>query len=121
MEGKSIIIEMDANSKLGKAVIKSDPHNQTPNGKLLYNIIQRHNLVVLNSLEDRCIGSITRKRVTKNSIEESIIDFVLISHDLFEKVESVTIDEDKNHALVNVTKKKQVVSDHNTIVGRVIL
>ena len=118
MEGKSIIIELDANSKLGKAVIKSDPYNQTPNGKLLYNIIERHNLVVLNSLEDRCIGSITRKRVTKNSIEESIIDFVLISHDLLEKVESVTIDEDKNHALVNVTKKKQVVSDHNTIVSK---
>ena len=118
MEGKSIIIEMDANSKLGSSIIKADPHTQTPNGKLLSNIISRHNLVVLNSLEDKCNGSTTRRRVTKNSIEESIIDFVIVSQDLVEKVDSITIDEDKKHALVHITKKKKVVSDHNTIISK---
>ena len=31
MLGKSMIIEMDSNSKLGKEIIPNDPHNQTPN------------------------------------------------------------------------------------------
>jgi hypothetical protein len=122
MEGKSVIIEMDANSKLGCDVIKADPHTQTANGKLLFNIIKRHNLVVLNGLEDKCVGAITRRRVTKDNIEESIIDFVITSHDLVNKVDSIVIDEDRKHVLVKVTKNKRGIkkleSDHNVILTK---
>ena len=122
MEGKSVIIEMDANSKLGPDVINGDPHPQTPNGKLLLNIIERHNLVVLNSVEDKCTGSITRRRVTKDKVEESIIDFVIVSQEMVEKVDSILIDEDREHVLVKVTKNKRGLkkqeSDHNVILSK---
>ena len=35
LDGKSIIIELDANSKLGKRCIPNDPHDMSPNGVLL--------------------------------------------------------------------------------------
>ena len=49
LQGTSIIIEMDSNSKLGPDIIPGDPHQQTNNGKLLAGIIQRHGLIVANS------------------------------------------------------------------------
>ena len=70
LAGKSIIIELDANSKPGKQKIPKDPHEQSPNGKLLANIVERHALVVANSSE-RCTGAITRRRVKRNRVEES--------------------------------------------------
>ena len=125
MDGKSILIQMDANSKLGPEVIKADPHCQTPNGKLLYNIIMRHNLVVLNGLDNKCQGAITRRRVTKDKVEESIIDFVITSSDLVGEVESILIDEARNYVLVKVTKSKKgmksVESDHNAIISKLKL
>ena len=53
-----IIIECDANAKLGGGVINGDKHKMTSNGQLLYGIIQRNGLVVGNSLES-CEGVIT--------------------------------------------------------------
>ena len=44
LAGKSILIEMDANSKLGPQYIPGDMHHQTENGKLLAGIIDRHGL-----------------------------------------------------------------------------
>ena len=69
--GKSIIIEMDANSKLGKEFVPGDPHPQSPNGKILAEILLRHDLILCNGLKDKCKGTITRKRVTKDNVEES--------------------------------------------------
>ena len=82
MLGKSILIEMDANSKLGSEFIPKDPHNQSQNGKILAGIIRRHRLVVANGLLEKCTGLITRGRKTIESTEESIIDFVILSNDL---------------------------------------
>ena len=50
MEDKSVLIQMDANSKLGPEVIKSDPHPQSPNGRLLHGLLERHGLVVVNGI-----------------------------------------------------------------------
>ena len=41
LAGKSVIIEADFNSKLGKEHIPNDPHEQDKNGKLLAEIICR--------------------------------------------------------------------------------
>ena len=90
--GKSVIIQMDSNSKLGPGYIKDDPHYQSPNGKILAGIVDRHGLVVVNGLGDHCVGVITRKRVTKDSTEESVIDHVIISDDLKDDLVSLTID-----------------------------
>ena len=92
LAGKSIIIEADFNSKLGREHIPNDPHGQDRNGKLLSEIIRRNNLTVANGLVV-CEGTITRKRVTTQRTEQSAISFVIISENLVDKVESVVIDE----------------------------
>ena len=68
---------MDGNAKLGKNVIKQDPHNITENGKFLKDLMERENLNLLNSSE-MCKGAITRHRVTKNKEEKSILDFIIV-------------------------------------------
>ena len=122
LQGTSIIIEMDSNSKLGENFITNDPHRQTCNGKLLGDIIHRHGLVVANGLNAVCVGKITRRRVTVKATEESIIDHVLISTDLVEELESVLIDENGQHALTKIVKTKEGIktkqSDHNSIVTK---
>ena len=120
LSGKSIIIQLDANSKLGSDYIENDIHEQSVNGQLLAGIIERHNLVVVNSLKDKCRGSITRKRVTSKGKEESIIDFVVVSDDLTSNVVKLLIDEDKNYAITSLRKRKGVLSckesDHMSMI-----
>ena len=50
--GKSIIIEIDANSKLGPTYIKRDPKSMSLNGRILSGIIERHALTVANGVEE---------------------------------------------------------------------
>ena len=73
MSNKSIIIQMDANSKLGKEFLPQDSHEQTPNGAALAGVVKRNALVVLNSLIKGVNGLVTRRRVTVTNTEESII------------------------------------------------
>ena len=90
LAGLPVIIEIDANSKLGKQYIPNDPHVMSPNGTLLASIIESHNLLVCNGSE-KCSGTITRKRVTRKGTEESVIDIVLISSELGKHLVSVHI------------------------------
>ena len=122
LAGKSIIIEADFNSKLGKEFIPNDPHNQSPkNGKTLADIINRQKLVVLNG-HMRCQGTITRKRVTTKSTEESSISFVLISKDLEEHFKEMKVDEKREYAPTRITPTKKGVekqeSDHNVLITK---
>ena len=118
LAGKSVLVEADFNSKLGKKFIPKDPHPQSENGKLLANIINRQNLIVANGLMT-CEGTITRKRVTTTRTEESAISFVLVSEDMVNSIVSVKIDESREHVLTRLTKTKtgheKVESDHNVI------
>ena len=108
-EGKSIIMELDANCKLGHNYIANDPKPMSVNGKIMAGIIDRYALCVENGLGGRVKGAITRKRVTKNNIEESIIDLVIVSRDMVNHIESVHIDEDKIKVLTSITKTKKGV------------
>ena len=118
LAGKSVIVELDANSKLGPKYIPGDIHNQSDNGKLLAALIDRHGMVIGNSMTE-CKGLITRNRITKNGSEKSIIDFVLLSDDLKNEVETIVIDEERKNVLTKLSKTKKgiskVESDHNTI------
>ena len=118
LAGKSIVIEADFNSKLGKEYIPNDPHPQDRNGKLLSDIIKRQKLTVANGLMV-CQGTITRKRVTTQRTEQSAISFVLVSEDLVNQIESVIIDEDRDHVLTRISKTRHGTetkeSDHNVI------
>ena len=120
INNKAVIIQMDANSKLGPQVIKGDPHSQSENGKVLNDIINRNALVVINASEDKCSGKITRRRSTGLVKEESIIDFVLTCEEMADMVEKLEIDEERKHVLTSYTKTKKGVkiteSDHNSMI-----
>ena len=62
--------------KLGYELIKDDPNRILENGRFLKDIIERENLVLLNS-SPLCQGVIARHRVTKNNEENSVIDFII--------------------------------------------
>ena len=119
LEGKEVVITMDANSKLGSKYIEGDPHPMSDNGKILESIIQRHALIVANGLEDKRKGIITRQKMTVNGVEESVIDLVLISNTLSEHIESIHTDEERTHVLTKNVKVgkmvKHIESDHNII------
>ena len=118
-EGKSVIIVMDANSKLGPNLIPGDPHAISKNGRVFEGIIERHALCVVNSLIDKRKGTITREKHTVNGVERSIIDLVLMNSDLSEHIEQIHVDEERVHVLLKNIKTKTGISytesDHNII------
>ena len=118
---KSLVIQMDANSKLGEKLVPNDPKEQTPNGAVLADILERNNLIVANAITEKCRGLITRRRVVEGAEEKSIIDFLILSVDMAHKLERLIIDEDKEYALTNITKKNNAVhkvnSDHNVLIS----
>ena len=122
IDNKEIIISFDANSKLGTRLIEKDPNMQSPNGAILEGIMSRHALTVVNGLQEKVSGLITRRRSTINREEISIIDFVIISDELIQYLESFTVDESKDYALTKLTKSKNGTqikeSDHNTLISK---
>ena len=58
-------------SKLGSAVIPNDPYPQSNNGRILEQVINMNDLVVVNA-STLCEGTITRRRVTQLEIEAEI-------------------------------------------------
>ena len=72
-----------------------------------------------NRIIGKVKGTITRKRTTKNNIEESVIDLVIVSKDIVNSIESIHIDEEKLKVLTSITHTKKGVvkqeSDHNSI------
>ena len=117
-EGCLIIIEMDANAKLGPSIIPSDPNPISSNGSLLLGVMTRQKLTCLNS-DHRCRGSITRYRKTAHGEERSILDFVLVCEGLLVYFNSMVIDESRNLALTKFAtsagNRIKKVSDHNVI------
>ena len=87
--GKSSYIQMDANSKLGPEIIAGNLNQQSENGKILYNIINRNVLTVMNGMKSKYKGLITRKRITSKVKELSVIDFVIVSKDMEDMISQV--------------------------------
>ena len=68
------------------------------NGKILSDIIEERNLKVVNSSE-KCTGTITRSKTTSKGIEQSVIDYVVVSENMYNSVEKMNIDEEKEKVL----------------------
>ena len=120
IENKSVICMGDMNSKLGQEFIPNDPKQISENGKILAGILERNALTVVNGLQGKCEGLITRERHTVNGVEKSIIDFVIVSQDLVKYVGKMTIDDKRKYVLTRLMKTKHGIikkeSDHNTII-----
>lgn len=115
-----ICIELDANGKLGREVIKGDPSvEMSANGKLLYDIIQRHNLIVVNGSE-KCSGVITRYNQTSVRTEQSVLDYLIVCNEFYSLITKMTVDEERIHTLTKYStkagNKKIVYSDHNMLI-----
>ena len=119
LQGKSTIIALDANAKLGQTYIPGDPHRMSKNGKVLSEVLERHALSVVNGIKEKCTGLITQERTTVNGIEQSVIDFVIVSSELTKHVKHIHIDDKRVHVLSKNLKTKNgtevIKSDHNMI------
>ena len=115
LKGDSVLIVGDLNAKLGKTVIKNhDIHDMSANGKLLYDIINKYNLCVVNALR-LCKGVFTRVN-NKNSAEKSVLDYVIVSSNLSDNIQSLTIDEGKLSAPWRNLQRGKRLTDHNAII-----
>ena len=116
-ESCMIIIQMDANAKVGRGIITHNPSNVIDsNGQKLLEIMDRHGLLMLNS-HTKCVGTVTRFRATKNNTETAILDYVLVCEELGKHLDDIFIDEKRQFTLTKyaTTKgiRKKVESDHN--------
>ena len=117
-DGCMILIQMDANAKVGQSIIAGDPNQETDsNGHELLGLVERNGLVILNA-DDRCSGTVTRQRVTKKSEERAVLDYILVCHDLYLTFNSMEIDEDRLFPFTNYSSKgKNKPSDHNVLIA----
>ena len=112
-----IIIQLDANAKIGKKHVRNDPNYGTPNGRILLDIVERQNLTIVNTME-LCKGVITRERITAIKTERSVIDYIIICEGMKKFLEEMIIDEDRVHVLTKRVKRKQTMSNHNILYSK---
>ena len=113
-----VLVQLDANAKVGRSVILSDPNQTSENGKLLLEMLERENLFLQN-ISAKCKGVITRQRFTKHGVEQSVLDYIITCEKLQGVLEEMLIDEDQTFSLMKYASakgtKKIVKSDHNVI------
>ena len=111
--------QLDANAKFGKKIIPNDPHEISANGRLLLSLVERMNLVIVNSTM-KCHGTITRMKKVKNNVEESVLEYFLVCQNFYLMINSMIIDEERKYVLTKYTKKKCnsfiTESDHNPLI-----
>ena len=116
-----ILIQLDANAKVGTKHIKKDPNQMSDNGRIMMDIIERQDLELANTNE-KCFGTITRERVFEDKIEKSVIDFMIICEKMKGFLIEMIIDEKRKYVLKRYikqkTKTKIITSDHNIMIGR---
>ena len=83
--------------------LNNDPNNISANGKILIDVVERQKLVIANTLEV-CKGVVTRERITKNNVERSVIDYVILCERMEEYLEEIMIDDDRIHVLTKYAR-----------------
>ena len=112
--GAAFVLQMDGNLWAGKEILKNDPKDQNQNGKYFDKFLKQNpHLTVVNALP-LCNGKIIRRRITKNSVQETIIDFFVVCDKILPLVTSMTIDEQGQHSLTKY-KGGVVKTDHNRL------
>ena len=116
----AILVQLDANAKVGNTVIQGDPNAMSENGKMLLNLVERENLFIQN-ISPLCNGLITRQRVTSIGEERSILDYLLTCEVLNGYLEKMFIDDAQIFSLTKYAStkgiQKIVKSDHNLMVA----
>ena len=110
-QNHQVILLGDFNAKVGNdsnGISGGDPA-VSRNGKMLLDLIQNTQTVILNS-QPFCTGKWTRVN-TKNTSERSILDYVIVSPALLPFIKTMAIDEAEEYKLFSRKSK----SDHNCI------
>ena len=101
-EGEVILL-MDGNGKIG--LLGEDTSR---NGKLLLDVFDECDLSIMNKSE-KCKGKVTRVN-RKNPEQQSAIDFLVVTEDMEQQIQGITIDEEGLYLLKGTSP-----SDHNSI------
>ena len=104
--GEQILIVRDMNAKLGYPIIKNDVCDISTNGQLLKEVTGEHGLCVANTL-NKCTGTWTRTRNSKNKFEKSVIDYAIMSKELEENLINMHIDEEKEFCPYSARQTKK--------------
>ena len=62
-------------------------------------LLKRNALFVVNVIKTKCVGRITKRRITRKVKEKSIIDFVIGCEDMVQLINSLTIDKEKKNCV----------------------
>ena len=115
ISGSNVISADDINAKLGFQIIALDQCDMSGNGKLLYDVNTKYDLVPLNTL-DICSDVFTRAHHNNCKIDKSVSDYVFVNSGLLPKVKSIYIDEEKLiPPWTIVTGGKKKFTDHCAI------
>ena len=114
-----ILIQMDANSKVGRHILANDPNqNQDDNGRKLVAMMETYGLLMLNR-DSRCSGTVTRYRKTIHGVERAVLDYILVCQNLYSFFETMKIDEERHYPITSYSvirgQIKVVSSDHNIL------
>ena len=116
--GCMIIIQCDANAKLGKNIYPEDPHEQSENGSIVEELVSRNALFILN-FNEKCRGTITRSRNTTMRSEASIIDYIIVCEDMMNFFMNMHIDDARKFVLTHYSTRNgrasKTESDHNIL------
>ena len=108
---ESVIMIFDANVHVGSTCINGCLDKQDRGGKLLMQIVEEENLVLLNK-EDICAGVVTR--VDPRNGKGSTIDYAICNQFFMSMVCKMTIDVEERYKPTNYASGTK--TDHNTII-----
>ena len=91
------------------------PNKMNNNGKLFSTFLNNNQSLTLLNSSNKCEGTITRRRVKGQKVEQAVLDFALVSDNLKPFFSKMVIDEDRKYALSSYLNKKCRDSDHFTI------
>ena len=113
---QQILILRDFNTKIGEA-IEGNKTQVTKGGRLQLKLANKENMIILNTVKEKCKGVWTRVQ----GDEKSIIDYVLTDVSSAKTVKEMKIHEEKQYGLHKLDKNTapneniKIYSDHNSI------
>ena len=113
---QQILIIGDFNAKIGEAV-EGNKTQVTKGGRQLLKLANKENMIILNTVKEKCKGVWTRVQ----GEEKSIIDYVLTDASSANTVKEMKIDEEKQYGLHKLyrntatNENRKIYSDHNSI------
>ena len=115
-EKQQILIIGGFNAKIGE-VVDGNKTQVTKGGRQLLKLANKENMIILNTVKEKCKGVWTRVQ----GEEKSIIDYVLTDASSANTVKEMKIDEEKQYGLHKLDKNtatnenRKIYSDHNSI------